>query len=354
MNNTFNPKVSIIIPVYNSGKYLRRCLASVCSQTLQEIEIICINDGSTDNSPDILREFAKRDSRVIIIDQENSGVAAARNRGMRTANALFIGFVDSDDFIAPDMYFKMYNAMIMNDVDFIECGSVIIDIYACNSTDQRDVYLSNLLSGRIDDPETFTGTAHELWKTLFKKELIIRERLSFTDGFNSYEDCLFIYSYKSVSQSGFYIPEIMYIHFYYENSIMGMTFAGKQGQRVTDLLEMINLYYLFLQTHGAFERLRNVFWGYFITKIEEFYKWAEPDVIKTHGIAMIRELLNNKDILKLAEEKNKAYLKFIKIDEKKLMNLLFLDNWSKRTIRKMIKYILPYGIVRHIQKKSLI
>jgi glycosyltransferase involved in cell wall biosynthesis len=354
MNETVDIKVSLIIPVYNTGKYLRRCLASVCGQTLREIEIICINDGSTDDSSDILHDFASRDSRLVVITQENEGTANARNKGLQIAKAPYIGFVDSDDFIAPDMYEKMYNAMIMNDVEFVECGAVLIYTYARNDTDSSNANLSKLLFGRIEDPDVFIDSSNELWKTLFKKELIIRVCLSFPEGFNTYEDAFFVFSYKSVSQSGYYIPEILYMHFYYEDSIMGKTFARKQGQRVTELLEIINLYYSFLQMHGVFERLKNVFWVYFVIKINQFYEWAAPEIIQSSGIGMIREMLKNKDISKLVEEKNKAYLKFMELGENKLMDLSFVDKPPKlgKTVKKMVKCLLPYGVVRLIQRRK--
>ena len=94
-----NPKISIIIPVYNTEKYLRECLDSIVDQTLREIEIICVNDGSSDNSPAILREYEANDARIRVIDQENSGLAAARNQGVELAEGKYILFVDSDDWI---------------------------------------------------------------------------------------------------------------------------------------------------------------------------------------------------------------------------------------------------------------
>jgi glycosyltransferase involved in cell wall biosynthesis len=352
MGETNDIKVSIIIPVYNTEKYLRRCLASVCCQTLHELEIICINDGSTDNSLSILQEFAKHDNRIVIITKENGGVASSRNKGLQVAKAPYIGFVDSDDFIAPDMYEKMNNAMILNEVDFVECGAVLINTYARNGTDSNNINLTKLRSGKIEDPDTFMGTSNDLWKILFKKELIIGNCLSFPEGFNTYEDSLFVFSYKSISQCGFYIPENLYIYFFYENSIMGKSHAKKQGQRVTELLETVILYYTFLHTHGYFERLKNFFWNYFVTRINMFYEWSTPEIIQSTGIGIIQDLLKNEDISKLAEENNKSYLKFITLNKKKLMDLSFIDRKQKlkRTIRKIVKCLLPYGVIRIIQK----
>ena len=97
------PKVSVIIPIYNAAEFLGECLDSVLAQTLTDIEVICVNDGSPDNSLEILREYEKKDSRIKIIDQKNQGAGAARNHGMSVARGEYLSFLDSDDFFDRDM-----------------------------------------------------------------------------------------------------------------------------------------------------------------------------------------------------------------------------------------------------------
>ena len=101
------PKISVIVPVYKVEKFLPKCLESLINQTLKDIEIICINDGSPDNSLKILEEYAKKDSRIKIINQKNAGPSVARNNGMSAASGEYIGFVDSDDWIDLDFYEKL-------------------------------------------------------------------------------------------------------------------------------------------------------------------------------------------------------------------------------------------------------
>lgn len=101
--------ISIIIPVYNSEKYLHRCLTSAVNQTLKNIEIICINDGSTDGSLNILKEFAANDIRIKIITKQNSGVAKARNTGLSVATGIYIGFIDSDDYVDNNYFEELYS-----------------------------------------------------------------------------------------------------------------------------------------------------------------------------------------------------------------------------------------------------
>ena len=102
-------KVSVIVPVYNVEDYLCECLDSLITQTLSDIEIICINDGSTDNSLEILTNYSKRDSRIKIITQENKGLSSARNRGFEFINGKYTYFIDSDDILKSDALEKLYN-----------------------------------------------------------------------------------------------------------------------------------------------------------------------------------------------------------------------------------------------------
>lgn len=117
-----SPLVSIVIPVYNAEKYLKECLESVCSQTLRDIEIICVNDGSTDSSGTILSTFASRDERIRVITQPNGGELAARSSGIKAAGGEWIGFVDSDDIISPDMYERLLANGEKHGADISHCG----------------------------------------------------------------------------------------------------------------------------------------------------------------------------------------------------------------------------------------
>lgn len=114
------PKVSVIIPVYNVEKYLNECLDSVVNQTLKDIEIICVNDGSTDNSLSILQEYAKNDERVKIADKQNGGYGQAMNFGLSNATGDFIGIVEPDDYIALNMYEDLYNLATENNADIVK------------------------------------------------------------------------------------------------------------------------------------------------------------------------------------------------------------------------------------------
>ena len=162
-NNLKAPKISVIIPVYNMEKYLNECLDSVISQTLKDIEIICINDGSIDNSLKILKEYEKKDKRIKIINQENSGVAIARNHGIDISKGEFIAFLDSDD--------KYINKKIVEKLDHFKKEGIVYysDFqkpyyfwkYIYNSTfiKKNKIYFPNY--SRFQDPVFFVKAMNE-------------------------------------------------------------------------------------------------------------------------------------------------------------------------------------------------
>lgn len=114
--------ISVIVPVYNNAPYLEQCLTSILSQTYSALEIICVNDGSTDESPEILHRIAQRDPRITVLSQENNGVSSARNAGLDAANGDYIAFVDSDDELEPDMYETLFRLAAEHQADIAHCG----------------------------------------------------------------------------------------------------------------------------------------------------------------------------------------------------------------------------------------
>lgn len=113
-------KVSIILPIYNVSQYLRECLDSVVSQTLKDIEIICVDDGSTDDSLDIIHEYAAKDDRIVVITGPNGGYGKAMNKGLDRATGEYIGIVEPDDYVVPEMYEELYQTAREHDLDFIK------------------------------------------------------------------------------------------------------------------------------------------------------------------------------------------------------------------------------------------
>uniref|UniRef100_UPI003AEFCC04 glycosyltransferase family 2 protein n=1 Tax=Cetobacterium sp. TaxID=2071632 RepID=UPI003AEFCC04 len=146
-------KVSIIIPVYNVELYLREALDSVINQTLKEIEIIIVNDGSTDNSLEIVKEYETKDHRIIVINQENQGLSGARNSGLKIAKGHYIYFMDSDDYIALDTLEICYECALEKQLDFVffDAQSFTkddIDISEYNYDRSRNIKEKTIYSGK--------------------------------------------------------------------------------------------------------------------------------------------------------------------------------------------------------------
>lgn len=177
------PKVSVIIPVYNTEKYLRKCLDSVCNQTLSDIEIICVNDCSTDNSFEILKEYALKDDRIKLIDfKENKGAAVARNTGIDEAKGEYIGFVDSDDFIDLDFYEKLYNKAIETGADVTKSNLIFENF--CNEDNNKEYH--NLQEVRINKLNL-----NHIPTTLIKKSFLINNKIAFPEILKNAEDSVF-------------------------------------------------------------------------------------------------------------------------------------------------------------------
>lgn len=136
------PKVSVIIPVYNGKKYMDKCLKSVQKQTLKDIEIICVDDGSTDNTLSILTDYADKDPRIKVYSQKNAGAGAARNVGLSTAKGEYVTFVDSDDWVEPEMYRCLYEKAVKEQSDMVISGQVkLLDDKTHYFTDADTMYL---------------------------------------------------------------------------------------------------------------------------------------------------------------------------------------------------------------------
>ena len=178
-----NTKVSVIIPVYNVEKYLEECVNSVRNQTLTDIEIICVDDGSTDNSYDILLKLQKQDDRVIVLKQKNEFAGVARNKGIDIAKGEYLVFLDSDDFFEKDLLESLYNTCKKYDADVCVCDADNYD----NTTGKyfdTGYYWKDALSGDCCSKEelgvnTFLITYPMPWNKMYKKALVDRYNLRF-------------------------------------------------------------------------------------------------------------------------------------------------------------------------------
>ncbi|MEI4801755.1 glycosyltransferase [Bacillus sp. FJAT-51639] len=207
------PKVSVIVPIYNVEQYVSRCLDSLLSQNFSDIEIIAVNDGSTDGSAKILNDYAKKDSRIMVIEKENGGVSSARNEGIRAANGEYIGFVDPDDWVDKDMYESMYNSAVDEKADIVMCtytrefGShskikeFNLPEKVCYHNEEVQLKVMRRLVGPLNEeianPELLDAWG-TVWSKLYRSDILKENNIEFVDlsTIGTNEDSLFnIYAF---------------------------------------------------------------------------------------------------------------------------------------------------------------
>lgn len=215
-------RLSVIIPVYDVREYIFQCLDSVINQTLRDIEIIIVDDGTPDDCGKIADEYAVRDSRIKVIHQKNAGLSAARNAGMAIATTPFVMFVDSDDYVQPDYCEKMLTA-VSNGADVAVCG--INFIY------EADAHLakSDAAWSKIP-PADVRWTPSVAWNKIYRMSIIREHDLHFPDGLKN-EDEFFWNAYQPWCRDIVFVDEKLYNYRRRRGSIMGAIFSEKLAVR---------------------------------------------------------------------------------------------------------------------------
>ncbi|MBS3202812.1 glycosyltransferase [Turicibacter bilis] len=225
------PKVSIIIPVYNVEKYIVQCLDSVINQSLQDIEIIIVDDGSPDRCGEICEEYAKLDNRIKVIHKQNEGLGYARNSGISIASGEYIGFIDSDDFVEKNMFEELYNTAVKQKADAVYCGiyyhqnneSVASDfvnsISVWSGKNEVKKFLMDLVSSDIDEVEDARFGA-TVWKGIFSRKVIVENKIKFySEREYVSEDSLFDIDFMSKAERVVMIPQNYYYYRYNPESL---------------------------------------------------------------------------------------------------------------------------------------
>lgn len=208
-------KVSIIIPVYNVQKYLEKCIKSVTSQTLKEIEIFLIDDGSTDVSWEIIQKFAKKDKRIVAIQQENAGAAVARNQGLALAKGDYIGFVDSDDYVDSDYFEELYKAAIKYKSDitraYVKAEIETSDDYQLNhSVDGYNSYYNvRLKKEALANKLSLTSSN---WLAIYKRSLLDKHNIRFIPEIRTGQDNIFNLHISYVANKVSFVDKETYYH----------------------------------------------------------------------------------------------------------------------------------------------
>ncbi|MBO6181881.1 glycosyltransferase [bacterium] len=254
-------KVSIIIPIYNVEEYLANCLNSVINQTLQNIEIICINDGSTDKSFEILENFAKCDSRIKIINQSNVGQGIARNIAIQSAQGEYIGFVDPDDWINKNMFETLYNTAKKYNCDMVEESFVIH-----NEPRKYIKVQKNKLN--LPEKKNFNSQSIEnyifsaklaVWNKLYKTEFIKQNNIKFMHCSRG-EDIIFTVLSRALANNIIYINNADY-HYRIKDK-----YAISPNDRLVpqNYTEFYEIFKDILIQHNIFEQIKSDFYSWVI------------------------------------------------------------------------------------------
>lgn len=218
-------KISVIIPIYNTEAILGKCLQSVCDQTWPELEIICVDDGSTDGSGRIADQFAGRDVRFKVIHQRNSGESHARNVGLQASTGAYIAFIDCDDWIEPDMYATLMGHMDDREVDYVACGFYLDTDQESRSAESRlpismEVFGRRELFHYLYCRDSYKAFTAWIWCKLYRRELLrVNERwISFDEDLRLGGDVLFALKAASQVQKAYYEPRAFYHYYQRETS----------------------------------------------------------------------------------------------------------------------------------------
>lgn len=237
-------KISVIVPIYNVEKFIRRCLDSIINQTMKDLEIILVDDGSTDNSGVICDEYAKLDNRIIVIHKENGGISSARNRGLDVATGEWIAFVDSDDYIEEDMYEVLYKTAIEENVDICTCffKYLTLDNKILFNPIQEQLNINGKCNSKeflnlIYKDEYMNGICVATWNKIYKKNIFNNLRFKT----KIYEDDELVNHIYLKDINIFILTNGLYIYVQNISSLTNKKFSEKNLVFIDILYDRLNL-----------------------------------------------------------------------------------------------------------------
>ena len=326
-------KVSVIVPIYNNERYLRECLDSIVNQTLKDIEIICIDDGSTDNSSNIVDEYALKDSRIKVIHKKNEGLGKAYNLGMSLADGEYIGMVESDDFAELNMFENLYNLAKSNDADIVK-GNFFFYTSSplCNyvSNDIKNEWIDKITNIK-EFGEILTIPSQLFWAALYRKDFIYKHNIRFleTPG-ASYQDVSFAFKTTALAERIF-LTSKPYIHYRVDNPFQSVQSKGKVYcvcDEYHELQKFINDYpqlkeyteqYKWINQYTGYiwnlNRISEEYWLEFIEEFSKQFRQAYQDKILS---AKFYEKINKQEFSLLINSPKKFYNK-----------LMMLKKWQR-------------------------
>lgn len=317
-------KLSIIVPVYGVEKYIDKCLNSLVKQSLKEIEIIVVNDGTKDNSQKIVDKYVKKyPDKIKSYIKENGGQGSARNYGLKKASGEYIGYVDSDDFVEKDMYKKLYNKAKENNYDIVVCGNYNV------SEDYQNKNIDAFINNYNTDLENIFFGKMAVWNKIYKRDILIKNKLEFKEKV-WYEDLAFTLKAIMNSNTFAFIDEPLYDYLIREGSTMN----NSNVQRNLEILDAFNDILSYIQHNKKEEYFSKIEFlaidHIYISAIVRVLKAEADDKVKRETINKLIDYMNkkfpnykNNKYINTLSKNRKIIYKLINIKMYGLINLIF-------------------------------
>lgn len=329
-------KISIIVPVYNAQIHLEKCITSLLAQTIDEVEFIFINDGSTDDSQKTIALFQQKDTRIICLNQENQGVSVARNNGISIAKGEYIGFVDADDYVENNYFETLYTNAKKYDSDV-----TISNYHSSQEGNQfiskslfkeNIVYKHNFIQENIIPVFIKTDKLNAIWNKLYKKQIIDNHNITFPKGIPLGEDGWFNLNFFNVAKKAIFID---YAGYHY----IDVTGSATRNFQSTSYFKRIEQNYLqdysmFKNEYLSNEKIQFLKAKKFINKtialLHEYYKNALP---KSQKNSLIKEIYNSKQTQKII---NKHYKQLVSQSTKYEQGFLLAFKYKLPIIARLL------------------
>ena len=317
-------KLSIIVPVYGVEKYIDKCLNSLVKQSLKEIEIIVVNDGTKDNSQKIIDKYVKKyPDKIKSYIKENGGQGSARNYGLKKATGEYIGYVDSDDFVEKDMYKKLYNKAKENNYDIVVCGNYNV------SEDYQNKNIDTFINNYNTDLENIFFGKMAVWNKIYKRDILIKNKLEFKEKV-WYEDLAFTLKAIMNSNTFAFIDEPIYDYLIREGSTMN----NSNVQRNLEILDAFNDILSYIKHNKKEEYFSKIEFlaidHIYISAIVRVLKAEADDKVKRETINKLIDYMNtnfpdykNNKYINTLSKNRKIIYKLINIKMYGLINLIF-------------------------------
>jgi len=298
------PKVSVIVPIYNVEKYLRRCLESLVNQTLRDIEIILVDDGSPDNSSEIYKGFIATDKRIRLVKKENGGLGYARNSGLEIATGEFVAYIDSDDYVDLNMFKKLYDTSKEYNLDTVYCGYCNLDnelkINSFSEVEELTVFSSKgevndvLLDMIACEPSSNLERKYRMsvWHAIYSRNLIENNNIRFCSErqFIS-EDIIYHIDYLSKANRVAFIPDALYYYCYNEDSLTKTFRADRYEKSLILYYELLNRFKILKFDASYYKnRVDRFLLGYTRYTI---VRLSKADISRDEKIEILRRISNN-------------------------------------------------------------